>query len=297
MLGWRLFLSSILIPSLFGLFYFDHQIGEAAPILFVFCLLLALRSVWELVELLRDRFSEIHFSLPALCSLGIIAAAWVPHWTILGNSFAMVSSEFTMIAFVISVLLLFFTTAIRYREPGKNLETLAAEILIVSYIGLLLSMTAQLKWVAGSQAGYLAIGSLIVAAKCGDSCAYFLGRLWGKKKMAPRLSPGKTWMGACGALSGSGLGGWAWLQFATPMFEASWEPCAWYWSALYGMIIGVTGLIGDLCESLIKRDTGKKDSAPLMPGFGGLLDLLDSILFAGPVAYVLWLVLPLNTWL
>jgi len=296
MLGWRLFLSSILIPLLCVLSYVDHQIGETAPILFVLCLLLALRSVWELVELLRDRFSKIHFPLTALCSLSVIAAAWVPHWIMLGDSSATVSAKFTLVAFVISVLLLLFLAAIRYREPGKNLETLGAEILIVSYIGLLLSITAQLRWVAGSQAGYLAIGSFIVAAKCGDSSAYFLGRMWGNKKMAPRLSPGKTWVGAWGALLGSGLGGWAWLQFATPLFDASWEPCAWYWSVLYGMIIGVTGLIGDLCESLLKRDMGKKDSAPLMPGFGGLLDLLDSILYAGPVAYVLWLVLPLNTW-
>ena len=297
MLGWRLFLSSILIPLLFGLFYFDNRIGESAPILLVFCLLLALRCVWELVELLRDRFSEISFPLTALCSLGVIAAAWIPHWTKLGDSSATVSSQFTLVAFVSSVLLLFFVAAIRYREPGKNLETLATEMLIVSYLGLLLSVTAQLRWVAGSQAGYLAIGSLIVAAKCGDSCAYFSGRLWGKQKMAPRLSPGKTWVGAWGALLGSGLGAWAWLQFATPLFNANWEPCDWYWSVLFGMIIGVTGLIGDLCESLIKRDMQKKDSAPLMPGFGGLLDLLDSILFAGPVAYVLWLILPLKTWL
>jgi phosphatidate cytidylyltransferase len=297
MLGWRLFLSSILIPLLYGLFYFDHKIGETAPILFIFCLLLALRCVWEFVGLLRDRFSEIHFPFTALCTLGVIAAAWVPHWTTLGDSSAMASSQFTLVAFVISVLSLLFLAAFRYREPGNNLEILAAEMLIVSYIGVLLSVTAQLRWVAGSQAGYLVIGSLIIAAKCGDSCAYFLGRLWGNKKMAPRLSPGKTWVGAWGALLGSGLGSWAWLQFATPLFDASWEPCSWYWSALYGMIIGVTGLIGDLCESLIKRDMETKDSAPLMPGFGGLLDLLDSILYAGPVAYVLWLVLPLNTWL
>jgi phosphatidate cytidylyltransferase len=63
----------------------------------------------------------------------------------------------------------------------------------------------------------------------------------------------------------------------------------------YGLIIGLVGLVGDLCESLIKRDVGRKDSAALMPGFGGLLDLLDSILYAGPVAYVLWRTLPLAT--
>jgi phosphatidate cytidylyltransferase len=56
------------------------------------------------------------------------------------------------------------------------------------------------------------------------------------------------------------------------------------------------GLIGDLCESLVKRDVEKKDSATLLPGFGGLLDLLDSVLYAGPVAYLLWQVIPLRTW-
>jgi phosphatidate cytidylyltransferase len=55
-------------------------------------------------------------------------------------------------------------------------------------------------------------------------------------------------------------------------------------------------MVGDLCESLIKRDLGKKDAAALMPGFGGLLDLTDSVLYAGPIAYLLWIVLPLRTW-
>jgi phosphatidate cytidylyltransferase len=111
--------------------------------------------------------------------------------------------------------------------------------------------------------------------------------------MVPLLSPGKTWMGAVGALLGSGLGALLWLQMATPRFDSTWEPCGWFWAMLYGMIVGVAGLIGDLCESLVKRDVGCKDSAALFPGFGGLLDLLDSILYAGPVAYLLWQVLPL----
>jgi phosphatidate cytidylyltransferase len=157
-------------------------------------------------------------------------------------------------------------------------------------------VTAQLRWVAGTQAGYLALGSLVIAAKSGDIGAYTLGRLFGRRKMVPRLSPGKTWMGGLGALLGAAAGSWAWLTWGTPLFNSAWQAPAWYWSVLYGAIIGVVGLIGDLCESLIKRDVGQKDSAALLPGFGGLLDLLDSVLYAGPVAYVLWLVLPLATW-
>ena len=93
---------------------------------------------------------------------------------------------------------------------------------------------------------------------------------------------------------GAAAGSVAWFKF--PWF-APWlfgvQPGPWYWIAIYGLILGLVGLIGDLAESLIKRDVGQKDSAPLLPGFGGLLDLLDSIIFTGPIAYLLWLVLPL----
>lgn len=292
MLGWRLLLSAILIPSLCGLAWLDHRLGEPAPVLLVVCLLLALRSVWELTELFRVRLKDLRFSLPAACAAAVTAAAWIPYLLTPVTS----GAEATLFAYVIALLALFLAAVLRYRQPGANIETLAAEILIVSYVGLFLSLTAQLRWVAGAQAGYLAIGSLVIAAKCGDSAAYFLGRAFGRQKMAPLLSPGKTWMGAVGALAGSGLGGWAWLQFATGLFDRNWSPPAAHWSILYGCAIGVAGLIGDLCESLFKRDAGRKDSASLMPGFGGLLDLLDSILYAGPVAFLLWRFLPLATW-
>jgi phosphatidate cytidylyltransferase len=174
------------------------------------------------------------------------------------------------------------------------MESLGGHLLIVSYVGMLLAATVQLRWVAGAELGYLALGSMVIAVKMGDTGAYTFGRLFGKRKMSPKLSPGKTWAGFVGALVGSGLGAWAWLQFATPLFDAAAQPPAWYWSVCYGVAMGVVGLVGDLCESLIKRDMGQKDAAALMPGFGGLLDLLDSILYAGPVAHVLWVVLPLT---
>jgi phosphatidate cytidylyltransferase len=64
----------------------------------------------------------------------------------------------------------------------------------------------------------------------------------------------------------------------------------------YGVLVAIAGIVGDLCESLIKRDLGKKDAAALLPGFGGLVDLTDSIVYAGPIAYLLWLTLPPATW-
>ncbi|HUE17473.1 MAG TPA: phosphatidate cytidylyltransferase [Planctomycetaceae bacterium] len=297
MLGWRLLVSAILIPAFAFLFYLDQRAGESAPVLLALALAIAVRSAWELAELFRVRSFEPSFWQTALLSCAVVASAWIGHLSPTAAAHGPIDAVGTpLFVFGLSVLWLLASNAARYREPGGRMETLGAEILIVCYVGLLLCLTAELRWVAGAQAGYLVLGSLLIAAKCGDIGGYTLGRLFGRRKMAPRLSPAKTWAGAAGALIGSALGGWIWLHWAPPYFDATWPPCPALWSVVYGLLIGVAGMVGDLCESLIKRDLGKKDAAALMPGFGGLLDLTDSVLYAGPIAYLLWTVLPLRTW-
>ncbi len=294
MLGWRIAISAILIPALIGIFYLDAHSGPTALWLLLLAEVLVIRSVWELTDLFRDRSKRIQLPVMFVCAAGIVFASWIPH---LGEE-VVDGVELTPLAivFAASVMLLCAAEAARFNMPGNSIETLGTEILILSYMSFLLSVTCQLRWVAGAEAGYLVLGSLLVCAKGGDIGAYTLGRLFGKRKMAPKLSPGKTWAGAVGALIGAGSIGWLWFEFATPMFNKEWEPCEWWVSILYGSIIGTVGLIGDLCESLLKRDVGKKDAAALFPGFGGLLDLLDSVIFAGPMALVLWDLLPLATW-
>jgi phosphatidate cytidylyltransferase len=298
MLIWRLLVSALLIPSLFAAFYLDSRFGKTAPVFLAFVALIAWRGSAEMVELLRTRSFTPNLALVVICSVLVAISSWYgrfPHMPIAvasdGNTLAQV-----MLTYSCTVLALFLFAAWRYREPGRSMETLGAELMIVSYIGVLLGVATQLRWVAGADAGYLVIGSLLVVVKGGDIGAYFFGKHLGRRKMAPHLSPGKTWAGGVGALIGSALGGVLWLRFATPFFDPTWPPSPWFWAAVYGLILGVVGLIGDLCESLIKRDVGKKDSATLFPGFGGLLDLMDSVLYAGPVAYMLWKALPLATW-
>ena len=302
MLRWRLAVSAVLIPSFFGLFWLDHRLGESAPVLLALVILIALRGAGEMVDLLwTRRFTPNRFIVSASCVL-VAGAAW---WGRFGHMPIKIPSDDNtlaqvMLAYSMTILAMFLLATYRYREPGASMETLGAELLIVSYIGVLLGVVVQLRWVAGSDAGYLVIGSLLVVTKGGDVGAYFFGRLFGKRKMVPLLSPGKTWAGAVGALVGSALTAVAWMQIATPLFTPRghdvWVAPPWFVAAFYGLILGATGLVGDLCESLIKRDVGKKDSSRLLPGFGGLLDLIDSVLYAGPVAYVLWKALPLVTW-
>jgi phosphatidate cytidylyltransferase len=302
-LGWRLAVSAVIIPALVLVLYLDAHAGDAAPYLLGLAGFLAIRSVWELNQLLRTRSFEPHRGAVAATTLAMVLSSWVGHWLVAGSRVELPPTLATLarvgpigLTYGAAVMFLFGLEAVRFKEPGKRMETLGVELMITSYAGLLMALTTQLRWVAGADAGYLVLGSVLVAAKCGDVGAYAFGRMFGYHKMTPRLSPGKTWMGAVGALFGAGGGAWAWLKFGTPLFNGDWSPPLWYWSVLFGVVIGVTGVVGDLCESLIKRDVGSKDSARLLPGFGGLLDLLDSVLFAGPVALVLWEVLPLATW-
>ena len=299
MLGWRLTISAILVPSLLGLFWWDSGLGKGAPVLLLFCLFLTIRSSYEMSDLLRTRNMHPSFELTAVCNFLVVLAAWA-HVRLPGSATGsvkglqglLVSLGLVAGALVASFLVLMIFEAVRYRKPGKSMESLGANLITVMYAGGLLAVIAQFRWFPSASIGYFAIGSVIIAAKSGDIMAYTFGRLWGKRKMVPLLSPGKTWMGGFGAIVGSCLGGWLWLTFGGGLFDASPKASTLACVLGYSATMGVVGLIGDLCESLIKRDAEKKDSAILMPGFGGLLDLLDSPLFAGPIALAWWALWP-----
>jgi phosphatidate cytidylyltransferase len=298
MLRWRIAISIVLVSILAGLFWIDHyRGGKTAPVLMAFTLLIGARGCWELIDLLKTRNKRLSYPLAVIGCSVVIASGWAAVWIPQLPGETPISSTLTslgivILTFALVVLMLFIAGAIRYRQPGDNMETISAELMTVAYIGVLLAITAQLRWV-GDDLGYYALASVLVAAKSGDIGAYAFGKSIGGPKMAPLLSPGKTWAGAVGSIVGSILGGMAWMQFALHPFEPSAKAGDWWWLAIYSGMIGLAGMVGDLCESLIKRDVGRKDSAPLMPGFGGLLDLLDSVIFAGPVAVVMWMTMPL----
>jgi phosphatidate cytidylyltransferase len=112
-----------------------------------------------------------------------------------------------------------------------------------------------------------------------DTAAYFVGRRFGKRKLAPSISPGKTWEGVAGALAAVGLYAVAWTSLGgSPMKVAP----AWILPVLLGL--AVAGMIGDLFESLIKRQAGVKDSGTLLPGHGGILDRVDALVAMLPLA-------------
>lgn len=153
---------------------------------------------------------------------------------------------------------------------------------IVAYLGLLPSFFAQLRWLEGPgepNRGTLALALAIFVPKMGDTGAYFTGRLLGRHRMAPVLSPKKTWEGAAGGLATAVLAAIG-IDSLGPVLRGG------IGAAIgFGITVGLAGLLGDLAESLIKRDCRRKDASQAMPGFGGVLDVVDSIVFAAPVAY------------
>jgi phosphatidate cytidylyltransferase len=126
--------------------------------------------------------------------------------------------------------------------------------------------------------GLWAFLMFVCVVKCSDIGAYTSGKLFGKHKFSPVISPGKTWEGMAGAVVFACLTGFLFAYFCNIML---------LWTGiLFGVVFAFAGQFGDLAESLLKRDTQTKDSAKSLPGFGGLLDLLDSPLGAAPVAYL-----------
>ncbi len=123
-----------------------------------------------------------------------------------------------------------------------------------------------------------------------DTTAYFVGRAWGRHRLAPGISPGKTWEGAAAGLVAAVAAAGA-LRYLLDLGDWS-LPLSYLEALALGAIIGVVSQVGDLVESLLKRRAGVKDSGSLLPGHGGLLDRIDSLVFTGVIVYyfVLWVV-------
>ena len=144
--------------------------------------------------------------------------------------------------------------------------------------------------------GMLALVSLIATVKMSDTGQYITGRLIGRHKLAPVVSPGKTWEGAIGGLVFAI--GTAWFLFGWEVRQLVAAPSGLpplnqsvlggVRIVLFAVAVAAAGLVGDLAESMLKRDAEVKDSSTWLPGFGGVLDLLDSLLGAAPVAYLFW---------
>ena len=162
----------------------------------------------------------------------------------------------------------------------------------VGFIALLHAMPTRLGWGkldASPWLGLMVVALPLAATWIGDGAAYFAGSAWGKKKLFPSVSPGKSWVGAWAGTAGAGTAGAIWFLVVRPFLPGLPLPGVGV-AAGVGAILGMAAIMGDLVESLLKREAGMKDSGRLFPGHGGVLDRLDALAFTLPTAYVvLWI--------
>ena len=194
------------------------------------------------------------------------------------------ASVHTLLAIAAGVLIAFVGEMLRFKLPGGHLINLTGAVFAIVYVGLLGSFLVMLRIAYGVPA----LVSMIIVAKLCDVGAYTVGRLIGRHKMAPSLSPGKTIEGAVGGIAFAILGAWLSVAVLFPLATGEPSQTTWVGVVVYGLAVGLAGMLGDLAESLIKRDVMRKDSGTNVPGFGGFLDIYDSLLLAAPVAFGLW---------
>lgn len=156
----------------------------------------------------------------------------------------------------------------------KALANCSVNYFCICYLGLLASFAVAVR----TQIGLWQLLMFVYVVKVADIGAYTAGSLWGRRKFSPRISPGKTWEGMAGAV-GSAVA-------VAILFAAIFGIMHWLMAALFGVAFAFIGQLGDLAESLIKRDAQQKDASTNVPGFGGILDIIDSPLVAAPFAYL-----------
>ncbi|HEX5577028.1 MAG TPA: phosphatidate cytidylyltransferase [Gemmatimonadaceae bacterium] len=233
---------------------------------------------WELFRMARTAGNE------PLETVGIMLAAAVPlavHASYLGVF--RVTLTMTMVVFLALLASVIWARG----TTRKPMIAFALTVMGVVYPALVTYMypLRYHDYAVGAVAGTVLVMFPIFVTWANDTGAYAFGRLFGRRKLIPSVSPAKTYEGAIGGLFFAVLFAWLYVTFLMrPYAQLSVLPLG---IMLFGLAIGIVAQVGDLAESLLKRDAGVKDSSKLLPGHGGILDRFDSLLFVLPVAYLL----------
>ena len=167
------------------------------------------------------------------------------------------------------------------KQTPTGVVAISTTLFGLMYVAWLLNFIQKINFFPGVEGHYYVLYFILVT-KFSDCGAYAVGSLIGKHKMIPRISPGKTWEGFGGAVLGSTLASIVFLKLGGFHLYGMTMKHA----IILGVILSTAAVVGDLIESLFKREAGLKDSGQLFPGIGGILDLLDSLLFNAPLMYL-----------
>ncbi len=257
-LAQRLIVAAIGIPILLFIIY------RGGYYLYILSMLVAVLGSWELAAMFLSKNIEIGKRLATLLSITIVSIFQF--------------SSFGETGLLIIFLLFFLAAALKMIETGvvNYTSRLATALLAAVYPGFFISFSILIH--RNFESGWLILLFIFVNIWLADTFAYGFGKWLGSKKLAPTISPNKTWVGFFAAFPG-GLLAVAAIYF---LFDSEWKLLAWVAASVTATFFGQ---IGDLVESAVKRDCDVKDSSNLIPGHGGVLDRFDSLLFALPSVY------------
>lgn len=295
MLRVRLLVATLIIVPLLAMVVADYSIDLGAPgiLLVPIGLIAGLVAAAEIVDMLKaNSHDPSAWSVYTGVAVVFLSAAIPLGWDLVGAEYPadcpLGKLGWPLFAVAIASVLPFVAELRRYKEPGRSTVNVALAIFIIAYLGLSLAFVAELRFFHSNEWGMAALVSLLFITKFSDAGAYFAGKSLGRNKLAPVISPGKTVEGAIGGVLAACIASWAFFQFIVPLIVPKAQTTPFWGSVTYGLLIAVTGIIGDLAESLLKRDLGRKDSSRWLPGLGGILDILDSVLVAAPPAFMCW---------
>ncbi len=223
----------------------------------------------EFYQLMKAKGYQPFETLGYFCALAISAYAW--------------RQGLAVPLILTGSLLAIMIREVFRKDMARSLGHMAVTVFGIMYVGWLGSHLVTLRQLPAAVGVEDNIGARLVFLAAlltwaTDTAAYLFGVAFGRHKLIPRISPNKTVEGGVGGLLGAALAGWICTRTFTPFLT----PLA---GVILGLVVGVVAQLGDLVESLIKRDAGLKDSAELIPGHGGVLDRFDSLLFTVPVLY------------
>ena len=287
MLKHRLPSGIVMVAGLLLLMAADNALeargGPAGVVLLGLVLILGALASRELAALLRSKWGHCSLTNTVLsAAIGCLLIYFLPWIDDAKTAVAVFGSGVTAVLFGS----MFRHSFVKQKTEGAAAAGANATFAMV-YLGMLPAMYLLIR-----EEDYSAwvIGAVLLIVKSCDIGAYFTGRFLGKHKLIPWLSPGKTWEGLFGGMAFSAL--WA-VVFTMIGNTADPHNAIAVWFAVpAGLLLGLLGQVGDLVASLLKRDAGVKDWAATIPGFGGVMDVADSLLIVAPVAYWLLVLAP-----
>ena len=273
----RTVLTITLLVVIGGLLWMDHSLGMHGRIddigFNIVILAAVVLSVQEFYDLARQKGYTPYSVWGTACAALMVLADWIGHHNVSRELHLM-----GVVAFIFLCGIFILQGWLLSRKEG--LVSMAVTAFAIVYVWGLAQFIVQIRYMKPPRSGIRGVLLMLAVVKAGDIFAYLVGSRWGRHRPFPRVSPKKSWEGYIGGTVGSllaALGVW-WLLF---------DRGRWPLAIAFALPVGVVGHLGDLAESVIKRDLDAKDSAVRLPGLGGVLDVVDSVLLAGPVAFYL----------